>query len=80
MNRKLISEFYPDLLVADGFDEAIIGVARTFNNLSVAYDTKKCLEILMTRDKMTRDDAQEYFDFNIVRSYVGENTPTFIEL
>ena len=79
MNVKQIQEFYPDLLLADGFDKAIIGVAQTFNNFSVAYNKNKIIEILMTRDKMSETDAREYFDFNIAGAYVGEHTPTFIE-
>ena len=79
MNVKKIQEFYPELLLADGFDKAIIGVAQTFNNLSIAYDKNKVIEILKTRDKMSEMDAREYFDFNIAGAYVGEHTPTFIE-
>ena len=79
MNVKQIQEFYPDLLLADGFDKAIIGVAQTFNNLSIAYDKNKIIQILRTRDKMSETDAREYFDFNIAGAYVGEHTPTFIE-
>ena len=79
MNRKEIAENYPELLVAAGFDKAIIGVARTFNNLSVCYDTNKCIKILMTRDNMTQLEAIEYFEYNVVGAYVGEHTPSFIE-
>ena len=79
MNVKQIQKFYPDLLLADGFDKAIIGVSQTFNNFSVAYNKNKIIEILKTRDKMSETDAKEYFDFNIVGAYVGEHTPTFIE-
>ena len=79
MNRKEIAEQYPELLVADGFDKAIIGVARTFNNLSVCYDTNKCIKILMTRDNMTQLEAIEYFEYNVIGSYMGKHTPSFIE-
>ena len=79
MNRTEIAEQYPELLVADGFDKAIIGVARTFNKLSVCYDTNKCINILIKRDKMSREEAIEYFEYNVVGSYVGDHTPSFIE-
>jgi hypothetical protein len=79
MNRKEIEETYKDeqMLFADGFDKAIIGVAHIFNKLIVAYDTKKCIKILMK--DMTHEEAVEYFDFNVIGSYVGEYTPSFIE-
>ena len=79
MNKKEIAEKYPELLVADGFDKAIIGVSRTFNKLSVTYDTNKCIKTLMTRDSMTQLEAIEYFEYNVVGAYLGDNTPSFIE-
>jgi len=79
MNRKEIAEQYPELLVADGFDKAIIGVSTTFHKKSVAYDTNKCINILIKRDKMSREEAIEYFEYNVTGAYVGEHTPSFIE-
>lgn len=81
MTRKEINEQYGDLnlLCVDGMDEAIIGVAQQFNTMSVAYNRHKCIEILMRRGA-THLDAVEYFEFNIIGAYVGENTPTFIDL
>lgn len=80
MIRKKIEENYPEskLLFADGFDDAIIGVTQQFNSLSVAYDKDKCIDILIAKDNMTIDDAEEYFNYNIIGSYVGEHTPSFI--
>jgi hypothetical protein len=80
MKRKEIEEIYKDekMLFADGFDKAIIGVAHIHNKRIVAYNTKKCIKILMK--DMTHEEAVEYFDFNVVGSYMGEYTPTFIEV
>jgi len=81
ITRKDIEENYSEdkLLFADGFDDAIVGVSQQFNSLSVAYDKDKCISILMTQDEeMTRDDAEEYFNFNVINSWVGEHTPSFI--
>lgn len=65
------------LLFADGFDDAILGVAeRIGTEPVVAYSTPKIIEIL-SRD-MTEDEAVEYFEFNILGAYVGERTPVFI--
>jgi hypothetical protein len=79
MNRKDIEKIYEDekMLFADGFDKAIIGVAHICTKRIVAYDTNKCIKILMK--DMTHNEAVEYFDFNVIGSYVGEYTPTFIE-
>lgn len=67
-------------LFADGFDEAIIGLAepRWGQGLRVVYSIEKCQQILM-RDMNTEEDgAREYFEFNVLGSYVGDNTPLFI--
>ena len=67
------------MLVADGYDEAVLGVARRCSQPDlIAYDVEKIIEILMTRDDMTYEDAVEFFDFNIAGAWVGEETPIFI--
>jgi hypothetical protein len=65
------------LLTADGFDEAIVGVARQFTKTFVLYDLERVLQILM-RDGLTREEAEEHFEFNIVGAFVGDATPAFL--
>ena len=72
----MLSEEYPDLLKADGFDEAIIGVVERLGTQAICYDTEKVIEILM-RD-MPEEDAWEYFQYNIAGDWVGEHTPFFL--
>jgi hypothetical protein len=74
-----VGEFYPDseILIADGFEEAFVGVAVQFDKPLAIFDRQKCIEILM-RD-MSEDEAYEYFEFNVSGAYVGENTPAFME-
>jgi len=67
-------------LVADGFDDAIIGIGRQFNTDIVVYDEEKCIKILMERDGMTDEEAEEFFEFNVVGAYVGEHTPVFVRV
>lgn len=74
-----ISEYNPKALTADGFEDAIIGIAERCGQPSlVVYDAKKCVEILVKRDGMTYDEAREFFDFNTLGSWVGPNTPLFM--
>lgn len=71
-----------DLLFMDPeyFDEAIIGVATSsVGMLAVAYSEPKIIELLIRHDQMTPDDAMEHYQFNILGSYMGENTPVFID-
>jgi hypothetical protein len=55
-------------LLADGFSEALIGMGTRFTYDVAVYDYEKCIEIL-ERD-MSREDAEEYFDFNVSGAYV----------
>ena len=73
--------------MADGFDEAIIGMCERFGNPVVAYDRARCIEILAQKFDQEEDpdvdvyeEAEDYFSYNVSGSYVGENTPVFITL
>ena len=65
------------MLLADGFDDAIIG--QSTKDLLV-YNASTIIEILMERDGMTEEEALEFFEFNIDGSYMGEQTPIFVFL
>lgn len=60
-------------MFADGFDDAIIGIDSTTQR--VIYSVRLCYEVLMERDDMDFDEAQEFFAFNVLGSYMGEKTP-----
>lgn len=68
-----IIEWFPEdeILKADGFDDAIIGIDEF--SMRLIYSVSKCIEILC-RD-MSEEEAVEYFDYNVKGSYVGEKTP-----
>ncbi len=70
-----IIEQYPDeeTLKADGFDDAIIGIATDFTEPRLIYSVSKCIDIL-TKD-MSYESAMEYFTFNVSGAYMGEKTP-----
>tara|TARA_R100001509_G_C4857683_1_gene212297 strand:- start:983 stop:1240 length:258 start_codon:yes stop_codon:yes gene_type:complete len=75
-----IHEEYPDMeiLLADGFDDAFIGIGQQFSKFMAVYDKSKCIEIL-TDQGMSDDEAMEYFDYNVTGAFMGDNTPVFIE-
>ena len=78
---ELLQEENPDYLMADGFDDAIVGTAERFGmHRVVLYDTTKCIDILMKRDKMTEEEAIEFFYYNVIGSWMGEYTPCFSEI
>lgn len=81
MNLEDLIEINPGALTADGFDDAIIGyTVSTPHPHVVVYDVDKCIQILIDRDGMTAEEADEYLSFNTLCCYVGENTPLFVKV
>lgn len=70
------------LLLADGFEEAFIGTAecKQCNGRVAVYDRDECLSVLMSRDGMDLQEANEFFEFNVEGAYMGERTPLFLQL
>lgn len=74
-----LKEINPEALLADGFEDAFIGICNRFGQEPLAaYDYDKCIEVLM-RD-MSHEEAVEYFDYNVIGAWMGTNTPVFVEL
>ena len=70
-----LSEANPDAVLWDGFDKAVVGIGARVNLGPVAiYDREKCIKVL-TAQGLSRDDAEEYFSYNVEGAYVGEYTP-----
>jgi hypothetical protein len=68
-----ILENYPDetFMIADGFNEAVIGF--DVHSMRLIYSVSKCIEIL--EEDMSSEDAIEHFNYNVSGGYVGEQTP-----
>jgi hypothetical protein len=67
------------MLLADGFELALIGHVEQNNGSHVAcYNRDSCIRILEERDGMTEEDAEEFFAFNVEGSYMGELTPIYV--
>jgi len=74
--NDLITENGDWTIFADGFDDAILGI--DYSSQRVIYSVKKCYQILMNgENNMTQDEAEEYFAFNVLGSFVGDKTPIF---
>jgi len=73
--RENLSLKNPNMLFADGFDDALVGTTLREGTRVALYSTDKCIEIL-AKD-MSYEDAEEFFYFNVEGSYVGLNTPKF---
>jgi hypothetical protein len=79
--RETLAELNPEALLMDGFEGALIGYATQYTKQALAlYDRDKCIQILMDRDGMTYDEAEEFFSFNCECAWFGENTPLIAKL
>jgi hypothetical protein len=71
--EEIIENYYEEeFLIADGFDDAIIGVDES--SMRLIYSVTKCIEILVN-EGMEYEEALEYFDYNVKCAYFGEKTP-----
>ena len=72
MLKGIVEQYYDEeILVADGFDAAIIGIDET--SMRLIYSVSKALSIL--EEDMSELDAMEHFTYNVSGSYVGVKTP-----
>ncbi|CAB4156397.1 hypothetical protein UFOVP658_61 [uncultured Caudovirales phage] len=83
MNRDTLDEYLQSIgesvLLADGFDEAMIGVSQRMNEpLLAVYSYDKMVDVLIERDGLDYDEATEYLDFNVIGAWVGEKTPIIV--
>jgi hypothetical protein len=83
ITRQEISDMFEDMgesaLLMDGFENAFIGFSQRINEPVLAvYSRVKMAEVLMTRDGMTYDEAEEFIEYNCVGAWVGEQTPIIV--
>lgn len=77
--RQEILDDNPEALFADGFDSAIIGIARRCGQPSlIAYSYDKAVAHLIS-EGMSYEDAVEWMEFNVVGAWMGQNTPVWIQ-
>lgn len=77
--REYIEESTDEpVLLADGLDEALLGMTDDSPHRAV-YSVTKIIDILIVRDGIPEPDAYEFFNFNIAGAYVGEHTPIYVQ-
>ena len=76
IDLEAATDYWDDLLIADGLDDAIVGIQEDTG--IVFYSREKVMKILMERDGMSELDALEFADYNIFNTYMGEKTPVFL--
>ena len=60
------------------FDGCLVGLGYRYNDGPLAmYSIDKVLRVYVARG-MDEEEAQEWFDFNVIGGWVGEGTPIFV--
>lgn len=68
-----------EVVSCEGFDDCIMGIAVGQHNKAVlVYDRDRIIQKLMFKDGMSRDEAIEFFEFNISGAFVGDSTPLYV--
>ena len=66
-------------LYATGFEEALVGILHRCGQPPIAvYDVARCVEILVARDGMTPEEAEEFLEFNAIGAWMGPHTPGWL--
>lgn len=83
--RDALADHNPDALTFDGLDEAFVGVATRCGQPTLAvYDRETCIDLLHksmdpTGSERGREEAEEYFEFNVSGAWVGPHTPIILQ-
>jgi hypothetical protein len=78
-NINEIIEMSDGAVLLEGLDSAIVGVVETFGNgPCILYSKNKIIDILVTRDSMTYEEAEEYYEYNILNLWVSNQNPVFL--
>lgn len=86
MTRKEILEEIMDrdlfqkdeyIILADGFEDAFLGVTAT-KPIKVVYDYWKCLDSIIKRDNAGFDEAQDWLE-EFIQEELGQHAPLYIK-
>jgi hypothetical protein len=76
MNKHYLFEQAEGAIILDGFDDCLIGIAEEFGNgPRLIYSKDRIIHKL--QEDMTEEEAYEYYDYNILGGYFGEQGPVF---
>lgn len=67
-----------DLFIADGLDDAIIGVTDVDGVTRVCYSREKVIEHFIN-EGMSEEEAVEHAEYNVFSAYLGNKTPIWVD-
>jgi hypothetical protein len=79
MDIDYINQIAEGAIILDGFDDCIVGVSEEFGRDSwIIYSKQRIIQKLIESSDMNMDDAEEYYNYNILGGYFGERNPIFL--
>jgi hypothetical protein len=75
-----MDEYAEGAILLTDLEDCIIGVVEEFGNgRRILYDRMKIIQKLQERDSMTEQESEEFYDYNILGLYAGEQNPVFLD-
>lgn len=70
-----------DIAIMDDYKDALVGHSISLDITVAIYDYDKCIKVLVKRDTMTYEEAEEWFSYNTMRAipYMGDAKPIIIQ-
>lgn len=73
-------ELNPEAVFPTGMEACIVGIGhRAAQPPIFVLSTARCIEHYMKQDGMSREEADEFFEFNCAGAWMGEGTPIFLD-
>ena len=78
MLARILENFTEEeITLADGFDEAVIGIE--ISSMRLVYSVRMVIDIMMDRDGMDEQEAIDWYEYNMQSTWVGDTTPIWSE-
>jgi len=75
-----IDEYAEGAILLTDLEDCIIGIVEEFGTgRRILYDKNKIIKKLQERDLMTEQEAEEFYDYNILGLYAGEQNAVFLD-
>lgn len=79
--KEFLKMFDDDIVMINGHENAFLGITNLNKVGYVAvYSTSQIIENIMRDDMMDYETAEEFVQYNIANSYVGEKTPILLDI
>jgi hypothetical protein len=75
----MLDEYAEGAIILDNFDDCIIGISEQFGEGNrIVYSKDMIIKKLC--EEMSEEEALEYYDYNILGGYFGEQNPIFLSI